>query len=127
MKYYWSYDCSNWSKDFENTIFDCIKVARQQNVNNEKYVYIGLIKAVVPQIDVDEVLDIVEIKMMMEADMDDPCWDLGDFSDFDLAELEHELNAVFFKWLRRTGRVPDVACLENIEKYDLEKGVYIRE
>lgn len=127
MKYYWSYDFTNWSEDFENTIFDCIKIARQKNVNNERYVYVGLIKAVVPQIDAEEVLDMVEIRMMMEADMDDPCWDRETFTDFDIAELEHELNAVFFKWLRRTGKIPSIEHLEDIEKYDLGRGVVIHE
>ena len=98
-----------------------IDAKNDDELKDEKTVYIGRVCRFQPYIDADKVIE--ELQSYADYEADQASFDyLQDVTDEDLSKLENMLTETFNKWAKETGNEPNFFTVEDVVEYSLEEG-----
>lgn len=129
-KYYWNFDKDEevWNNT-EHTIENCINEAKIDCENNElkeqKFVYIGIVQEHVPVIDTENIIDYLREQAYQECGECCEGW-LDHIKQEQEQSLEEKLNDALQIWLEETNNQPYFGEITKIKCYDLETGKEIK-
>lgn len=124
-QYAWSWKADSQDYSFSHdSIDECLEEAREENDENHKRVYIGIVTEVDIRVDADDVIENIQNRVYSEHGEVAEEY-LDNVSKEQLNELDEALNKVFNDWKDKHKFEPNFFTVEEIKEYDLETGEFL--